>query len=1032
MRKTITFLIVFLLLGVTTTFAQNITVKGTVIDQTGEHLPGVSVLVKGMTAGSVTDVNGNFSISAPSNAVLTFSYIGYKTQEVPVSGQSLLKITLQATASDLSEVVVIGYGTQKKAVVTGAISQVNAADLEDQQVIRVDDALRGRAAGVVVQQSSGAPGSGPSILIRGSNSLTNSSPLYVIDGVIWDNGGYDLVNPNDIESIDVLKDASAAIYGSRASNGVILITTKKGKQGPSKVTYDFYYGTQNVMKKLDMANATQYATLRNESVTNDGGAAPFANPSQYGVGTNWQDVIFGSAPIMQHTLALSGANETSSYYTSLGYLDQKGIVMPDQSDYKRMNIKVNTSYTPKKWLAFGENFSYAYTRSTTFFNTNSEFGGPLSDAINLDPITPVLATNIGALPNAAIYNQNAAYIVRNTAGVPYGISPYVANEIGNPLAVMQTVNGNYNWSHNLVGDVYAQIEPVKGLKIRTELAGKQAFYGTESFQPLYYINSLIQNETNTQQNRSSNQNLEWNWDNTISYGKTINKHTFNVLLGTSAEEESGYTANINYIGEPAFTSATASFNYSLPAASRIASGSDQQPLHRDSYFGRITYDYDQKYLFSGTIRRDGSSKFGADRVYGTFPSASIGWIATKEKFFPEHSFAEYVKVRASYGVLGNELALNEFQYTPIVGSAGGGSYVIGNQLVSGFGPNTLANPSLQWERTKSADVGFDAIIFHDFNVTFDLYDKKTDNLLEQQPLPAYAGLSAAPYANVGGIDNKGVELQLGWNKKVNSDLSFGVNGNISYNKNRVTSLGILPFQDFGSFQNSAYPLQRNLVGQPQNEFYGFQVLGVFQSQAEINAYKDASGNLFQPNAKPGDLKFASMTGSGPLGPNDRTFLGNPIPSWIYGFNAHVNWKQFDLSVFGQGVWGNKIFQAYRRLDISTANYMASEINAWTPSNPSTTVPRLTDADPNGNYNKPSSYYLQSGAYFRIKTLQLGWTLPQSMAKKWDMSKLRVYVSGNNLATITKYNGYDPEVAGGIERGVYPQARTFLVGLDLTL
>jgi len=1032
MGKTITFLIVFLLLGITTTFAQNITVKGSVIDKTGEHLPGVSVLVKGQTAGSVTDVNGNYSINVPANAVLTFSYIGYKTLEIPVANQSAINVTLDATANDLSEVVVIGYGTQKKAVVTGAISQVNAADLQDQQVIRVDQALQGRAAGVLVQQSSGAPGSGPSLAIRGSNSLTNNSPLYVIDGVVWDNGGYDLLNPNDIESIDVLKDASAAIYGSRASNGVILITTKKGKMGPSKVTYDFYYGTQNVMKKLDMVNATQYATLRNESVTNDGGTAPFTNPSQYGVGTNWQNEIFGSAPIMQHTLALSGANETSSYYTSIGYLDQKGIVMPDESDYKRMNIKINTNYTPKKWLNFGENFTYAYTRSTTFFNTNSEFGGPLSDAINLDPITPVLANNPASLPNAGIYSAQANYLVRNAQGIPYGISPYVANEIGNPLAVMQTINGNYNWSHNLVGDVFMQVEPIKGLKIRTEIAGKQAFYGTESFQPLYYINSLIQNETNTQQNRSSNQNLEWNWDNTISYGKTINKHTLNVLLGTSAEEESGYTASINYIGEPAFTSQTASFNYTLPAASRIGSGSDQQPLHRDSYFGRITYDYDQKYLFSGTLRRDGSSKFGADRVYGTFPSASIGWIATKESFFPKNSFVDYLKVRASYGVLGNELALNEFQYTPIVGGQGGGTYIIGNQLVSGFGPNTLANPGLQWERTKSADIGFDAIIFHDFNVTVDVYNKKTDDLLEQQPLPAYAGLSAAPYANVGGIQNKGIELQLGWNKRFSQDWSFSANGNISYNHNQVTSLGILPFQNIGTFQNSAYNLQRNVVGQPQNEFFGFQTVGVFQSQAEINGYKDANGNLFQPNAKPGDLKYASMTGVGPIGPNDRTSLGNPIPSWTYGFNLHATWKQFDISMFGQGVWGNKIFQAYRRLDISTANYMTTALNAWTPSNPSTTTPRLTDADPNGNYTKPSSYYLQSGSYFRVKTLQLGWTLPQSMAKKWDMNRMRVYVSANNLATITKYNGYDPEVAGGIERGVYPQARTLMVGLDLTL
>jgi len=1032
MRRTITFILVLLLSGASIAFAQNITVKGNVTDKTGGGLPGVTVKVKGAQTGTVTDLKGNYSIAVAGNSTLVFSYVGYINKEVAVNNQPILNVSLDYNNTGLDEVIVVGYGTQKKAVVTGAIATVSSADMQDQQITRIDDALEGRAAGVFVTQSSGSPGAGPSIAIRGSNSLTNNSPLFVIDGVIWDNGGYDLVNPNDVESINVLKDASAAIYGSRASNGVILITTKKGKLGAPKLTYDFYYGSQDVTKKLQLANATQYATLRNEAVTNDGGTAPFANPAAFGVGTNWQDVIFNTAPIQSHTLAVSGASETSSYYSSLGYLDQKGIVSPNASDYKRMNIKVNTTFTPKKWIVFGENFTYAYTRSTTFFNTNSEFGGPLSDAINIDPITPVLATNISSLPNAAIYNSESAFLVRNAAGIPYGISNYVANEITNPLAAEANQNGNYNWSHNLVGDVYLQIEPIKGLKFKTEIAGKQAFYGTESFTPLFYLNSNTSNLVNTTQNRSSNQNLEWNWDNTVSYTKTIGLHNFTILAGTSAEEESGRSASISYIGEPAFTSQTASFNYALPAASRIGSGGDSQPLTRASTFGRVEYNYDEKYLFTGIVRRDGSSKFGSDRVYGTFPSASLGWVATREKFLSGNNFVDYLKVRASYGVLGNELALTAFQFTPIVGSAGGGSYVINGQLVTGFGPNTLANPLLQWERTKSADIGFDAIIFKNISVTLDFYDKKTNDLLIQQPLPAYAGLSAAPYANAGDIENKGVELELGYNKKISKDFGFGVNGNISYNNNKVLGIGILPFQDFGSFQSSAYSLQRNMPGEPQNEFFGFKTEGVFHSQAEINAYTDAAGNLIQPNAKPGDLKFADISGTGPLGPKDRTFLGNPIPNWIYGVNAHANYKQFDISLFGQGVWGNKIFQGYRRLDLSTANYPIEALNAWTPSNPNSNYPRLTVADPNGNFKNPSDFYLQSGAYFRIKTLQLGWTLPTSMANKWDVNKLRVYVSSNNLATITKYNGYDPEVAGGIERGVYPQARTLMVGLDITL
>jgi len=366
MRKTITFLFMLLMAGITIAWAQTATVKGTVSDVSGAHLPGVTVQVKGTQTGALTDVNGNYSVNAAPGATLVFSFIGFASKEVPVTGATI-NVTLEDNTTGLNEVVVVGYGTQKKAVVTGAVAQVRAADMQDQQITRIDDALQGRAAGVFIVQQSGAPGAAPNVFVRGSNSLTNSSPLYVIDGVIWDNGGYDLVNPNDVESIDVLKDASAAIYGSRASNGVILITTKKGKMGAPKITYDFYYGQQQVIKKIALANATQYAQLRNESVTNDGGTAPFTNPSQFGVGTNWQDQIFQTAPIESHTLSLSGANETSSYYTSFGYLDQKGIVLPDISDYKKATIKVNSILKPKKWLTLGENFNYAYIRSTSTF-----------------------------------------------------------------------------------------------------------------------------------------------------------------------------------------------------------------------------------------------------------------------------------------------------------------------------------------------------------------------------------------------------------------------------------------------------------------------------------------------------------------------------------------------------------------------------------------------------------------------------------------------------------------------------------------
>lgn len=1044
MRKTITFLIIFLLSG-SIAFAQN-AVRGIVSDKTGSPLPGVTVKVKGTQNGTQTDANGHYSINAAGDATLVFSYIGYVTQEVPVNGRTSLNVVISDAATGLNEVVVIGYGTQKKATVTGAISSVSAEDLKDQQITRLDDALQGRAAGVIVSQSSGAPGSAPKILVRGANSFlkngtdgSSQDPLYVIDGTIWDNGGYDAIDPNDIESIQVLKDASAAIYGSRSSNGVILVTTKKGKLGAPKLTYDFYYGTQNVAKKLQLANASQYAMLRNEALTNDGGAPKFSN-TDLGVGTNWQDEIFGSAPIMDNHLQLSGATETANYFVSLGYLDQKGIVTPQYSDYKRMNFRVNTSFQPKKYIKIGENFEYTYTRSTTNFNTNSVFGGPLSDAINLDPLTPVVVTDPTSQPDPTVYTgaATAPYLIRNAQGYPYGVSYYVSQEIVNPIAAEALQNGNYGWSHNLFGDAFAEIDPIKGLSIKTEIAAKQAFYGNESFTPLYYLNTSTKNTAQNNQFRQMNSNLEWNWDNTISYTRSIQKHNFTILLGESAEKESHSLVQDQNFGEPIFNYTQASFDFNLPQGQRYGYASDDQPQTHASLFGRLTYDYDQKYLLQVIVRRDGSSKFGSDNVYGTFPSISAGWVATKEDWFPKNTFVDYLKVRASYGVMGNEKNLGYFQYSPIVGVVGSAVFgAPGSQaLVSGYAPNALPNPALRWEQDKQTDIAIDATLFHDFTLTLDYYNKQTDGLLLNVTPPGYAGVSGSAYQNAGGITNKGVEVQLGWNKKV-GDFSLNLNGNIAYNKNKVTSLGNQGTIYLGKWQSgNPSQMQEIAVGQPIGEFYGYKVLGIFQSQSEIDSYVDANGAKIQAGAKPGDFKYAAST-PGALGPSDRQALGSPIPSWTYGYNFAVAYKQFDLSIFGQGVWGNKIFQEYRRLDIAPANYPIAALNAWTPTNTNTSYPRLTDADPNKNWSTPSSFFLQSGAYMRIKSIQLGYNFPKSILNTIDISKLRVYVSGDNLFTITKYNGFDPEVQGGdsnyygVDQGVYPLARTFRVGVDVT-
>jgi len=962
MRKTITILFIFLLSGISVALAQNITVKGTVVDKTGASLPGVTVTVKSTTIGTVTDANGHYSISVPSNGTLRFTFIGYTAQDVNVNSQAIVNVSLEDNTMGLNEVVVIGYGTQKKATVTGAISGVSAADLKDQPNLRLDDALEGHAAGVTVTQSSGAPGSSPNVLIRGEGSLSNSTPLYVVDGQVWDNGGYDGINPNDIESMQVLKDASAAIYGSRASNGVILITTKKGAIGTPKVTYNFYYGIQSVAKKIGLADASQYAQLSDEAAANDGTTQPFTNPSQYGTGTNWQNQIFGNAPIMQQNLAVSGGTDKSNYFTSVSYLNQGGIVTPQYSDYKKATIRINTNSKPKKWFSYGENFNYTYIQSTTNFNTNSVFGGPLSDALNLDPLTPVVVNNVASQPNAAIYENtpgNASiypYLLKNSQGQFYGVSNYVANEITNPIAAEQLQNGNYNWSHNLFGDVFAQITPIEGLAIKTEIAAKQSFYGSDSFTPLYYLNTNTKNTGTNNQYVQFNRGLEWNWDNTATYTRQLGKHNFSILLGQSAEEESGNLVQDTNYGEPISSYKQASFDFTLPQTSEYGYANETQDVTHASLFSRLTYNYDEKYLLDATLRRDGSSRFGSDNVYGTFPGVSAGWVITKEDFFPKNTFVDNLKLRASYGVLGNEEALSPFLYSPIVGPLG--SYVFGtgaNQVLNtGYGPNSLPNPTLQWERDKQTDIGLDAVLFHDFTATIDVYDKVSDKLLLDVPPPSYAGVSGNAYENAGGITNKGIELQLGYNKQV-GQFKLNLSGNISYNNNKVTSLAQLPYINVGSWQGATYSqIERDAVGQPYDAFYGYKVLGIFQSQAQVNAYKDKSGNLIQPNAKPGDYIYADPTGTGPIGPSDREFLGSIVPPWNYGFNFGVNYKQWDLAAFAQGVWGNKLLQEYRRLDISSANYPTSALNAWTPTNTNTNVPRLSNLDPNGNYNTISS------------------------------------------------------------------------------
>ncbi|UEG51630.1 TonB-dependent receptor [Mucilaginibacter daejeonensis] len=1046
MRKLFT-LIICLLVCSMAAMAQSV-VTGKVSDKNGEALVGVTVKANGTSNNSVTDVNGRYTITPAVNGTLTFTYVGFAPQTVTIGSQTVVNVTLTESNNNLNDVVVVGYGTQKKSVVTGAISGVKASDLANQPVIRVEQSLQGRASGLTIASNSGQPGSASTVRLRGFTSFGNgkNEPLWVIDGVVIDNGGIGYLNQDDIESIEVLKDAaSAAIYGTRAAAGVILVTTKKGKAGTLNINYSGYYGTQSPAKKLDLLNATQYATLRNQALIAAGKAPAFANPNSLGVGTNWQDLIFSSAPKQIHEFSVSGGSEKATFFTSFSYNDIRGIVAKDISKWNRANIRINSTYRPAKWISFGENLGYSHAVNSNFGESNREYGGVLSSAVNLDPTTPAVITDpTSQAAYIASSPANLAASTRDDMGRLYGISPYVLQEMKNPLAYIKNRRGSYGWDHNIVGNAFLDLEPIPGLRFHSSLGTKLAFYGGDTFTPVAFYNTSTPISVSSL-SRSNTYTINWNIENTLSYNRKFNKHDVTLLVGMGEyKDNNARGVTVTYTNIPATTFDEASFRFNALAANRTASGSDGTDHRINSLFSRLQYNYDERYLFSALIRRDGSSRFGSNNKFGYFPSASVGWVPTLESFFPKNDVLTFLKIRGSYGVTGND-GIGDFSYVPLVGAGGGRNYTFGTTqsevIYIGYSPGAPANPDLKWEQTSQTDIGFDATLFQNLTLTVDAYKKKTTGILQNPPIPGYAGYGSFAQ-NIADVENTGIEFELGYRKNF-GDFRFGFNGNMSFYKNKVSKL--IPGNQFlednsATFQNLGN-ITRTGLGLPYQQFFGYQMAGIFQSQAEVDSYVGADGvTKLQPNAKPGDVKFANLSNDNIINGDDRTYLGNPNPTMSYGLTLNLGYKNFDFTAFGSGVGGNKIFQGLRRLDISAANYQTKYLNAWTPSNTGATLPRIVDGDPNGNYSKFTSLYLESGAYFRLRTIQLGYTFPKSITSKIHMSKLRVYVLSENLFTITKYSGYDPELgvtgdAGGgaqfsIDRSAYPQARSFLFGLNV--
>ncbi len=1011
------FLPIFFLLFAFITVAQ-IPITGSITDASnGDAIIGATVSVKGMARGAISDIDGNFRLEVPSeDAVLVFSYTGYSSQEIAVGQQREIKIALRESASVLDEVVVVGYGSQKRSSISGAVSSINSSEIAQAPVLRTEQALQGRVAGVAVAQNSGSPGSALTVRVRGTSSIGSSDPLYIVDGIPV--SGLDFLNPNDIETINVLKDgASAAIYGARGGNGVVLITTKSGtKNQAGKISYDAYYGVQSPWKTANLLSAREYAILSNEAHV-AAGVAPlpeFSNPAALGEGTDWLDAIFSDAPMSSHQISLNGGNEKSTYALSGNIFDQNGIVGDDKAAFRRYTVRASGSNAVKDWLTIGTNINFtALTRNG--LPENNEFVTPLVRALNMDPVTPVRKSN-----------------------GTYAYSRYSDTDITNPVNAIEQTYDRWH-SDRVVGLAYGQLNLMPGLTFRSAYSVDATFAKQDIFYPRFDLSNdpalgdAPAREKNLTNAVVVNNNTwkNWQWENVLSWHKMIaQRHDLSLTAGTSTiESRHDYNggANTNLPSndpKDAFISNTID-----PIASQSAYGGADESAWQ-SFFGRANYEFDAKYLLSASFRADGSSKFGQNNRFGYFPSISAGWIISHEDFWKE-GVVNFLKIRASWGQNGND-QIGNYGYTTVVYS--GQNYTFGPDQVitNGSVALTSANPDLKWETIEQTDFGVDAE-FWDGRVGFtgDYYIKNTLDMLYAAPIPLTPG-TAAPVTNVASVSNKGLELSATYRNRDRA-FKYSLGANIAFVKNEVTSLGAGGEPIFaGRVQSGNADVTKTEVGQPIGSFFGYVTDGIFQNQQEVE-----SGAFQNENTAPGDIRFKDLNGDGAITNADQTYIGNPSPDFNYGLTLDCAFKGFDLGVFLQGTQGNDLYNATVRYDFNYVNRPVSVLNRWTGPGTSNVEPRVNLQDQNQNA-RVSDRFVEDGSYLRLKTIQVGYALPKSLLNKIKFEKFRLYVSAQNLFTFTKYSGMDPEIGAyggalnaGVDRGFYPQARVLLGGVNVT-
>ncbi|MBL6444735.1 TonB-dependent receptor [Fulvivirga sp. 29W222] len=1004
-------------------------VSGTVKDETGEPLPGVNVLVRGTSQGTVTDISGNYRLKVPENASLIFSFIGYVTEEIRVENRSTIELVLTPDITALNEVVVIGYGTSTKKELTGAVSVVQAEEIQALNPTRLEQALQGQMAGVNVTTASGSPGGSANIRIRGITTNGNNNPLVLVDDVPYSVDGLSALNPNDIESINVLKDASASIYGVQAANGVILITTKKGKQNAEpRFSFDSYYGIQETSRKLPLLNATEYAVLVNEAYANGGQTPPFTNVN-LGEGTDWQDEVFGRAPIQNYNLSVNGGGEKTTYSIGGSYFDQEGIVGGDKASFQRYNMRMNFNTELSDKLTFQNVLLYANeTRRTLPENGQAS----------------VLYNTINMAPTMSVYGQDGNFTLADGLG----------SEVINPLAQIANTF-NRNRVDKLTGKLSLTYDILDDLNVTTRFGYNYANVRNKTFNPyVYYGQNKVQNNTlnadldpitklDTLTNSevqtvfnsvSETQQIFYDniWETFANYKKRLNdKHGFDVTLGMSLRKERGESLTGTAFDIPNNSYDFADISAADPNNDDNNASSYQYDFRQLSYFTRVQYDYENRYLLSLIVRRDASTRFGPNNRVGYFPSLSAAWIVSDESFF-DVSFINLFKFRASYGVSGND-KIQDFVYRGLLN--GEGVYVLNGELVTGRALGRISNPDVKWEQLKQGNVGFDLRLFEGkVSASVDYFVKRTEDLLLQPQVSGLLGSgapgSAAPYINAGTIDNRGFEFLIGYNGEISNDVQFSINYNLSTLTNETVELAngvdFIPGGSFGIGQTAT----RFEVGYPIGYFFGLETEGIFQSQEDIDQHAK------QQNATPGDLKYKDRDGDGVVeldNNDDKMLIGRPIPDVTMGISLSVKYRNIDFSTNIYSSIGNDILRNYSRF-LPLTNKSAYTLERWTGEGTTNTDPKVTTGA--NNNNLISDYYVEDGSYARVRNIQLGYTLPTELTEKVGINKFRVYASVNNLYTYTQYRGYDPDVSSGealssgIDYGFYPQPRTYMLGLNL--